>query len=66
MLGTGRNPVPCEERCEELAKLKLARAATLPLGAERSLLETEARQLLMTKDLQFWLTSPGLQPPTKK
>lgn len=53
-----------DERCAAQAAAKLEAAQRLPPGIERSKLEHEARQLQIASQLDQWLTSPGLQPPT--
>ena len=53
------------ERCAALAEAKLAEAAKLPPGTERTLLEKEAWQIKTVPQLDNWLSSHDLQPPSK-
>lgn len=53
-----------EERCQQLARVKLMAAAMLPLGPERDSLELEAKELENATKIEGWLMSSELQPPT--
>jgi hypothetical protein len=48
----------------EQAEAARQRASALPPGAERDALIKQARQLETASQMNEWLTSPGLQPPT--
>jgi hypothetical protein len=53
------------ERCAALAAVKLAKAARLPPGPEREILERAAWELKTVPQLDNWLSSHDLQPPSK-
>jgi hypothetical protein len=53
-----------EQRWQILAEAAKREAALLPHGPERGASLKKARQLETASEVESWLTSPGLQPPT--
>jgi hypothetical protein len=53
-----------EQNWREQAEIIRQRIAALPHGAERDALIRQARQLETASQVNEWLSSPGLQPPS--
>jgi hypothetical protein len=56
---------PLNQRLEEQAKRLRKEAQGTPHGVEREKLIRRAREAETAAHIQEWLTSPGLQSPTK-
>ena len=53
-----------EERCHAASAAKKEEAFKLPPGPERETLLADARRIEVASQLENWLISPGLRPPT--
>jgi hypothetical protein len=53
-----------EQKWHEQSKAANDEAAKLPHGKLKDRLLREARQLQTASQINLWLSSPGLQPPT--
>jgi hypothetical protein len=60
-----RQANPLDDRAKEQAAQLLKEAEITPPGWKRDQLLREARLAETASHIQEWLTSPGLQPPTK-
>jgi hypothetical protein len=58
------NKKTVEQKWHEQSETAKQEAAKLPHGKLKSELLREARQLETASQLNQWLSSPGLQPPT--
>ena len=59
-----RLPGSFEERCLAVANKREAEANDIPAGDLRDEMLRNARQMRVAADLEKWLSSPGLMPPT--
>jgi hypothetical protein len=53
-----------EQKWHEQSEAAKQEAAKLPHGKKKDQLLLEARQLQTASQINQWLSSPGLQPPT--
>jgi hypothetical protein len=53
-----------EQKWHEQSESTKEEAAKLPYGRPKERLLQEARQLHTASQIDLWLSSPGLQPPT--
>jgi hypothetical protein len=53
-----------EEKWRDQSKAAKDEAAKLPHGKPKDQLLQKARQLQTASQINLWLSSPGLQPPT--
>jgi hypothetical protein len=60
-----KQTTPLDQRLEEQAKRLRKEAQGTPHGVEREKLIRRAREAETAAHIQEWLTSPGLQSPTK-
>ena len=60
-----KQTTPLDQRLEEQAKRLRKEAQGTPHGVEREKLIRRAREAETAAHIQEWLSSPGLQSPTK-
>ena len=60
-----RSPGTFEERCAAECERLEAEASQLPHGRQRDELMRKAHQTRVVAGLDKWLSSPGVQPPTR-
>jgi hypothetical protein len=53
-----------EQKWHDQSEQAKSEASKLPPGKERERLLRKARQLEMARDINGWISSPGLKPPT--
>ena len=56
--------ITLEQKWRELSEAAKKEAEKLPYGAEREALLRKARQLETASQIDQWISSPALQPPT--